>query len=395
MPQGNTSFAGLARARDRFLGHLRSPSDRKAVLYIVAIAAGFLLLTTLLHLPHGPEHWSADFRTAHLSPRPATQDKRIAIVYVSEKTLEKHPYLSPTDRQLLADLVKAVDAAGAKAIGFDFIVDRPTEPAKDDALVAALRDTRAPVVIGAVDDPLPHGNDKTYQAQYIEKVTAKPERLVGHLYFEGPHGGLIISDHVVRQTAKPKHKYTHDEPFAEQLASKVGNFRRPKSEYISWLLPPTDGTETFMTLTAEEVLGRSGPPLPVKAMLADRVVLIGGNFSDRDQHLIPLSVTDGRRYPGLFVHAQILAQILDQRSLSTMPIALQVALYVLVAAGGFWIGRNQTRIHLVTELVAVIALVALGWAAFKYASLIFPYTGVLLAGLGGVSAGYYSRPHHA
>src|SRR5262249_39371101 len=151
------------------------------------------------------------YRTAHLSPRPKTQDNRIALVYVSEKTLEKYAYLSPTDRQLLADVVKAVDAAGAKAIGFDFIIDRPTEEAKDDALVAALRDTRAPMVIGAVDDPLPRGSDKTYQTQYIEKVTAKPERLVGHLYFEGPHGGLVISDHIVRQTAKPKHKYMHEE----------------------------------------------------------------------------------------------------------------------------------------------------------------------------------------
>src|SRR5262249_13680351 len=150
-------------------------------------------------------------------------------------------------------LIKAVDAAGAKAIGFDFIIDRPSEKAKDDALVTALRDTRAPVVIGAVDDPLPHGTDKTYQTQYIEKVTAKPDRLVGHLYFEGPHGGLVISDHVVRQMAKPKHKYMYEEPFAEQLAGKVGTFRKPKSEYISWLLQPEDGTENFLTLTAEEV----------------------------------------------------------------------------------------------------------------------------------------------
>ena len=45
-------------------------------------------------------------------------------------------------------------------------------------------------------------------------------------------------------------------------------------------------------------------------------------------------------------------------------------------------------------LVSVIALVAIGILAFIYASLIFPYTGVLLTWLAGVSAGYYSRPHH-
>jgi len=42
----------------------------------------------------------------------------------------------------------------------------------------------------------------------------------------------------------------------------------------------------------------------------------------------------------------------------------------------------------------VVVLVAIGILTFIYASLIFPYTGVLLTWLAGVSAGYYSRPHH-
>ena len=100
----------------------------------------------------------------------------------------------------------------------------------------------------------------------------------------------------------------------------------PEAEIRVHLLAaaPKDRTETFLTLSAEQVLGRSGgPALPIADMLSDRMVLIGGNFSDRDQHLIPLSVTDGRRYPGLFVHAQILAQIMDERSLSTLSKPLQ------------------------------------------------------------------------
>jgi len=51
----------LAQASNRLHTALHSPSDRKAILFVLAIAAGFLLLTSLLHLPHGPEHWSADF----------------------------------------------------------------------------------------------------------------------------------------------------------------------------------------------------------------------------------------------------------------------------------------------------------------------------------------------
>ena len=116
----------ISMMRGWLLDRLKSHPDRKAVAYVLAIAGGFLLLTTLLHLPHGPEHWSADLRTKYLSTRPQTQHKRIALVYVTEKTLESHAYTSPTDRQLLADLVRAVDAAKPAVIGFDFIIDRPT-----------------------------------------------------------------------------------------------------------------------------------------------------------------------------------------------------------------------------------------------------------------------------
>ena len=384
---------GLARVRDRLARAAQSPSDGKAVLFVVAIAVGFLLLTTLLHLPHGPEHWSADFRTAHWSKHPDTQHKRIALIYVTERTLEAYPYLSPTDRQLLADLVKAVDATGPAAIGFDFIIDRPTEPAKDAALFAALREAKAAVVVGAVnEDAHAPGGGHSYQADYLAKVN----RSIGHLHFEGVHRSkVIIVDNVIRLMAKPNTSRSYPAAFAEQLAQKAGSYPKPKSEYISWLLAPVDKSETFLTLSAEQVLGRStGPALPLKDMLNDRIVLIGGNFSDRDQHLIPLSVSDGRRYPGLFIHGQILAQIIDGRSLSTLSIWVQAIIYLLATAIGFWVGRRQTKIHLLTELVSVMVLVGVGILAFIYAHLIFPYTGVLLTWLAGVSAGYYSRPHH-
>jgi adenylate cyclase len=379
----------LAGVRDRLLMRLRSKSDQKAILFVIAIAACFLLLTSLLHLPHGPEHWSADLRTARWSTHPETQHKRIALIYITEKTLEPYPYLSPTDRQLLAEVVEAVDAAGPTAIGFDFIIDRPTEPAKDAALIAALRNAKAAVVLGAIDDE-GHGasGGQSFQADYL----AKANRSVGHLYFDHEHRSLVIGDHVVRLMAKPGVSLSHRDSFAELLAQKAGSYPKPKSEYISWLLQPQDKTETFLTLSGEQVLGKTGgAALPIKDLLRDRIVLIGGNFPDRDQHLIPLSVSDGRRYPGLYIHAQILAQIMDQRSLSTLSTPVQAVVFLLATALGFWVGRRQTRIHLVTELVSVVALILIGILAFIYASLIFPYTGVLLTWLGGVSAGYYSR----
>jgi CHASE2 domain len=144
----------LTRSATQVADRIRQRPDWKAVSYVLAIAAGFLCLSLLLELPHGLEHWSSDLRTAYLSPRPPTQDARIALVYITDATLERFQYVSPTDRQFLADLVKAVDAAGAQLIGLDFIFSGPTEPAKDQALLEAVRGARAEVVLGAIEEPL-------------------------------------------------------------------------------------------------------------------------------------------------------------------------------------------------------------------------------------------------
>ena len=304
-PAARSGWARSPKQGDRYLRRLLVIEELLVVVRNLKIGlhdaqalltGGFLLLTTLLHLPHGPEHWSADLRTKYLSTRPQTQHKRIALVYVTEKTLESHAYTSPTDRQLLADLVRAVDAAKPAVIGFDFIIDRPTEPSKDQALFAALRDAKTKVAVGAIDEKAESRTGKSFQAIYVESVN----RPVGHLYFDAHHNTLVISDHVIRQMAKPSDPHSYKNSFARQLVDTIGSFPEPRSPYISWLLDPKDGTETFLTLSADRVMGRVGPAIPINEMLKDKIVLIGGYFIDRDQHLLPLSVVGDIRYPGLF-----------------------------------------------------------------------------------------------
>jgi adenylate cyclase len=361
--------------------------------YIVVVAAGSLLLATLLHLPHGPEHWSADLRTAYLSQQLASQHGGIALIYVTDKTLERFAYTAPTDRQLLADLVRAVDAAGPKSIGLDFVLDRPTEPAKDDALLAAVRDARAPVVLGSIaGDETASGSEKKFETQHL----AESKRPVGHFYFGEHHQALIISDHVVRTMAAPSFRPAGRKSFAEVVAETAGRQGAPQSEYIAWLRPPRDGSDTFLTLSADAVLasGKGASPLPLADLLKDKIVLIGGDFFDRDQHLTPFSVASHHRYPGLFVHAQILAQLLDGRSLTLPSLWWQFALMLAAAGLGFWSGRRTGERFLFVELASVAALILLGVLAFAYLHLIFPYTGTLLAWLAGASGGHYSRRVH-
>lgn len=368
---------------------MRSRPDWRATAYILGIAAGFLCLTVLLELPHGPEHWSADLRTAYLSPTPATQHKRIALVYVSDKTLERFAYVSPVDRQFLADLVRAIDAAEPEAIGLDFVFDRPTEGGKDSALVGALQGARSRIVLGALEEPLSQQG-----LLFQDKFLGSTGRSIGHLYVDAHHSSLTVSDHVVRYIAD-RHGSKFQKGFAEILAEAAGVHPSHDNHYISWLLPPKDGADNFLTLSAEQVLGLEGPPLPLADLLRGRLVLVGANTFDRDRHVTPLSLASNERYPGLFIHAQILAQHLDGRSLHTLSWRQQFFLLVIAAGFGFWVGRLRRQIHLVTELVSVILLVAAGVMSFLFFSLIFPYTGVLLAWLAGFTAGHHSRHVHA
>ena len=97
------------------------------------------------------EHWTADWRTAFLSDRLDSSHPGLAIVIVNAETLEPYPYLLPVDHGLLADIVAAVDRAGARAIGLDFYFLKSSEKTKDDKLMASLRNAKAKVVLGTFE----------------------------------------------------------------------------------------------------------------------------------------------------------------------------------------------------------------------------------------------------
>ncbi len=369
---------------------VRATPDWRGLTFLLAIVAAFLGVSFLLHMPHGPQHWTADLVTAYKSTHSATQHNKIALVYVSDKTLDPYPYLSPTHRGLLAELLTAVDAAKPAAIGWDFVIDRKTDPALDQALDDAIQSAQSKLVLGAA--LMADGAGSAYQRKYLDKAN----RPIGHLHFGGHHNPLVVSDDVVRHMSGDKGYDPYPNRFASALADQVNVHFHPKSHYISWLLEPEDKSEQFLTLSAEQVLGRAGgPPLPIADMLRDRIVLVGGNFSDRDQHLTPLSVRSHERSPGLFIHAQILAQILDTRTMREAGTVMQVVIVMAAFVFGFWVGRTSSRLPIVIELASVAALVLAAGLAFMWFSFILPYNAIVIAWLAGVAAGHYGKHAHA
>jgi CHASE2 domain-containing sensor protein len=234
------------------------------------------------------------------------------------------------------------------------------------------------------------------RAAYQKSFLDDAKRPVGHLHFDEHHSPFIISDHVVRHMSDDKGNLPSSKSFAATLAEEAGVRFHPKSHYISWLLKPGDGSEQFLTLSAEQVLGRTeGRPLPISEMLRDRIVLIGGNFPDRDQHLTPLSVRSHERSTGLFIHAQILAQFLDRRSIREASVIVQGIIVIAAFLFGLWVGQTSTYMPILIELASVASLVLAACLAFVWFSFVLPYNAIVISWLAGVAVGHYKKHAHA
>jgi adenylate cyclase len=369
-------------------------SSRALLPLLLALVFGIATGGVLVVLPRTApaliqvEQWPSDLRTGLLSDRPATQHARIVLVTITDQTLAGYPYREPIDRGLLADLVRYVDGAGAAAIGLDIIIDQPTEPAKDDALAAALRKVRAPVVLAEADERVAL-NDR--QRAFQEEFRRRTGRIAGYVNLAKDGDGIV------RNTAGPPADRPGARSFAMQLAREAGVLdAAPDPQRIAWLQPPDNATDTFTTLPAHLLLSTAAAPGTALAdrfrqVIGGRVVLIGGVFADKDRHQTPLDVGTGESTAGLLIHAQILAARLDERTFANLTGERLGLTAAAIAALGFYLGfRYQLkRYDLAAMLAAAVVLLAVDVYLFLQWRINFPYAIALLAWAVAVNAGHH------
>jgi CHASE2 domain-containing sensor protein len=330
------------------------------------------------------EYWTADWRTALLSDRTPTLHRRIAVVVIDDTTLEAYPYLTPTDRSFLAELVLALDLAKADVVGLDFLFIKETEKDKDAALVLALQPdvTLGRFVLGVADDRV---SLTPSQRKFQDRFLAKIERPKGYLNL------LIDSDEVIRY--KPRHTTVRDS-FAEAITRAAG-LEPKKSSRIAWLVGP-DGKSPFPIVRAEALIAAARNPASgadILSQVAGRIVLVGVDRPFQDQHSTPLGVRSGEKMPGLLVHAQMVADTVDGRQVSELT-REQTQILVL----GMWLtgcvlswlasrhGFSFARWTLGTMLfVAIDVLLFYRWR------LVLPFTSGMAAWVLGVTAGQFMR----
>jgi len=345
-----------------------------------AVVGGLLALFALFLVPTiepallRAEHWAADWRTAWLSERLPSSHPKVAIVRITEESVADFPYFLPVNRGYFADLIDAVDKAGAKTIGLDFYFTRDTEKKFDDKLRETLRRLKDKLVIGALEKRL-RPRQLEYQHEFIGDTPA------GYIDFRRE------TDHVVRYRAYPASEGRYQESFSTRLARADGWTGTAPPERIGWLLPPTDGSGTFVTVKAHELKAKleQNPDL-----LKDRIVLIGGDLYTLDLHWTPLSIRDGKQTVGVEVHAQMVAELLDRnRSRHELEPPTRTGFLLALAALGIFLGLRfqERKFDFLDWRVVSFGVIAVDLLSFKYLYLVLPFTHAAIAWGAAVTTG--------
>ncbi len=382
---GAASSTGTARRR-------KVPRVSSGICVVCALAVVALFYGPVRAKILKIEPWTADWRTVFLSDQTATHHPDIAVIIVSTKTLADYPYQTPTPRNLLAKLVRAVDAAGPRTIGVDFYFARETEKANDDALVEAVRKSAAPVVLGAIDRR--HKQFREAEFDFQRRFLGSMGRPVG--FIDLNHD----ADDVVRYTAVPADP-DWQIAFATLVAETAGARIRARDASlvparIAWLRGPGDNADPFLTIPAEDLLAEqasAGGARPLAEQLKGKVVLISGEYPYLDRHRTPLSGWTGFNMSGVKIHTHMLAQFLDGRRYTELtPLQVELLLIAVAALGLtlswlFW----HRRIDFLGLGVATVVLVAIDAAVFSGLRVILPFTLSLWAWFIGVTGGHHLR----
>lgn len=271
------------------------------------------------------DYRATDTAERHMVP----QDQRIVMVVYNDQTLAELRKRSPLDRGLLAKVLRNLDGMGAKAIGIDILFDQPQD--EDDALAAQLRAMKTPVAVGYADLATNAGDIKYDQDRYLKSFLA---RLAGT---QAKPASVRLSDRYGVTRIWPEIRADLPPLLGRRMLTEAGEGQKTLPGYagaIAYRLSNDRDATLFATLPIQTFVDPAVTPY-LAPQIAGRYVLIGGDIVDIDR--VPTTLSEGggtSAPPGLQVHAEMIAQMLDGKALPRpLPITLWAfaTLFVLMA----------------------------------------------------------------
>ncbi len=267
----------------------------------------------------------------------------------------------PWPRRIHADLVRTLDAAGARVIAFDVLFDEPTP---DDALFAqAVAAARAPVIAARDYSSLA-------DAPFAEAAPQEPTLLLqsfdstAHVIIERDSDGITrrmapllsifqgarnLSELHLAEAVYGAANAKRQSPLARESGNGNGNG--------SVLIPFVGEADPFRSISYAAVLKGEVPP----AFLRDKIILIGASAPGLgDTH--PMPAAGGGTGYGLDIVAHSLNAMLTGAAIHSvrgMPHALMSALCVVLLMA--ILARLTPRLSLPVSLAAVASVIAISF----------------------------------
>ncbi|KPP92186.1 adenylate/guanylate cyclase domain-containing protein [Erythrobacter sp. HL-111] len=296
----------------------------------------------------------------------AEQDDRILLVVYNDQTLIKAQKRSPLDRGMLAEALRNLDALEPKAIGIDILFDQPQ--AEDDELIETLRAMNTPVAVGYANVAT-NQDDIVYEQQvFLDEFMSRLEGSKARpasIRLDNSFGATRVWPSI--EPGLPPllgRAMLHDAgvdlgPF--RTYEGAIEYRRSRFEEQAGLSEAEVSEDLFESAAIDLFVDLDPTILPfLKEQYGGRYVLIGGDIVDYDRVETTFTSIDGEVPPGLAVHAEIIAQMLDGKAMALVPSWVKWAMAVLVvvlaalAALLEWPARRRA------PLLALILLMLIG-----------------------------------
>ena len=251
-----------------------------------------------------------DLRSSLLANR-IEQDERITMVVYDDQTLINARKRSPLDRGILARALQVIDAMEPKAIGIDILFDQPQD--EDAQLIETLRAMETPVAVG-------YANFATNESDIVYDQQVYLEAFLAQLEGSNARPASIRLDNTHGVTRKwPSIEPGLPPVLGRAMLEDAGEGAKALAGYegsLRYRHPAFEGEHMYATLQIDNFLDEDLMAVPeFRAMLREQIegrhVLIGGDIIDYDRVQTTFSSVVGENPPGLRVHADMIAQMLD------------------------------------------------------------------------------------
>jgi adenylate cyclase len=284
---------------------------------------------------------------AYLAADLVEQDDRIILIVYDDQALINLEKRSPLPRDAMAEALRNLDTMGAKAIGIDVLFDQPQS--EDPELVETLRSMQTPTLV-AYATVATNEADIAYEQQLyldefmdvIEEGDTNARRASIRLDDEFgatrvwpdivPGLPPLLGRAMLEEAGGPVEAFAGYEGAIEYRRALRANFEEGveldegEQAVVEEPLFQTLSIELFLDLdpaVAEFVANE----------IRGKYVLIGGDILDYDRVVTPFTSWTGFEPSGLSVHGELIAQMLDDKRLTQIPVwALWVMAFIVVAS---------------------------------------------------------------